>query len=186
MKDIKEITVKDRPKIENVEKDFTRERLKEVPDGLISKNEAAYKKCKRRADNLKELKDKDSGNYLFPMIKTAKEYIDYFKDLVEEENLRFFERLHKEDFASYVYHFIINKGYELPLSFEELVDNYSLNADANKNITAVQELFFNDYYKGLKEVKDLIETEYIDYYEYYLSLVKKEMEVKKKDEKRKS
>jgi hypothetical protein len=177
--------VKKRNEVEDEEMSFTREILKEVPDGMISKNEKVYKRCKRRVDNLKDAKD-ENGNYFFPDITTATKYINYFKELVERENLKFFNFFYKEDFAAYIYFFIINRGYELPLSFEELVDNYSLNADANKNITAVQELFFNDYYKGLKEIKDLIETEYIDYYEYYLSLVKKEMEVKEKDEKRKS
>ena len=162
----------DRHKIENEEIDFTRKILREVPDGMISKKEAIYKRCKRRADSLNKVKD-GNGNNLFPNITTAKEYIDYFKNLVEEENLRYFEKFYKEDFASYVYHFIINKGYEFPLSFEEFIRCYGLMPYAVKTINEIKELFFDNYYKALKEIRGLIETEQVDYYEYCLSLVKK-------------
>jgi hypothetical protein len=165
-----EISV-DRHKVEENEKNFVRENLKGNPDESLSKNEALYKKCKRRADNLNELKGED-GNNIFPKM-TATKYIDYFKVLVMNENLKIFNRYFKEDFTSLLYHFIINKGYELPLSFEVLINNYSLNADAANIISEVKELFFGNYYKALKEIRDLVETEYIDYYEYYLSLVKK-------------
>lgn len=128
--------------------------LKEVPDGMISKNEAVYKRCKRRADALSKLTD-SNGVSLFPKM-TATEYIDYFKALLDIENLKLFNRFYKEDFALYVYFFIINRGYELPLSFEALGTSYPLNTDVAKAMIE----------EGEKLIVDLIARDKVSREEY--------------------